>query len=616
MSDRLPGNYFPFSADSGVPANDSLGPELRQPLLKVTSTPPPPPHPPRVSLIAKARAGSKPRSCECLFGQSLIIHLRREYPLPLKRLEQIHRSDRNIKDKAQELQELLHELCTTLEEKELWHPILGFLRHDISDPDIFRSPTPAVLGELLFVLIANQVFLMHGESPVCVMCGRLKEHGKNNPSEGDPGCHIFAECLLRAYKIIRGLPDAFFIWDCIRKELVNIGLRKPPVAYQLACQDCEKKAGQSESPLRNLYSFICRNKHKPIDVRHSKVWGYVYIVATMLLRGFLVNIDILEQIYSSKDCEGLLRSYFQLVSYIRDNTQPLPEIHQFLIPHEPDSASHLLSSQLQALHYTHMVNEKGGSFLLMHFDILYWVMPLNETGTHMLKSENGIRLQPDKSIVLQCASDKKFPRFLRHHIQTLAYELDAYRSEISPDHHMDSVRMFVRHPRARFPHVILTKIGCEDKQQIHAPDTSLDPIPFTRDLAYARRIHEDENWSKVEPKRELGLLQPGEVSGDALLERCRELKRQKEGLQSEIQKTRSSTKRRIEATMNHIKKRIQNTMKDFNAGLRAQEEKVCGLQTELDERVRELDQRISMAEKHVADLKKFVSSHLQQAKRS
>ena len=78
----------------------------------------------------------------------------------------------------------------------------------------------------------------------------------------------------------------------------------------------------------------------------------------------------------------------------------LPEIHQFLIPHEPDSASHLLNTQLRALHYTHIVNEKGGLFVLMHFDILYWVMPINKTGTHMLKSKNGIRLQPGESIVL------------------------------------------------------------------------------------------------------------------------------------------------------------------------------------------------------------------------
>ena len=541
-------------------------------------------------------------------GQLLISCLRREYPSILRSLEDIHGSVSSIDvEKAKELEQLLQKLCDVMKEKGLWYPQDGFLRcgHDISD---LHSPTPAVLGELLFVLIANQVFLMRGESPVCLVCGRLKEHGKNDPKAGDPGCHIFAECLLRAYMIIHGLPDTFFIWDCMREELVNIGLRKPPVAYQLACQKCEVKAAQSELPLRNLYSFICKNKHKDIDVHHSEVWGYVYIVATMLLRGFLVNIDILEQIYSSKDCEEVLRSYFQLVSYIRGNTQPPPEIHQFLLPHRPDSASHLLNTQLRALHYTHVVNEKGGLFLLMHFDILYWVVPLNETGTHMLKSENGIRLQPDeKHIVLARTSERIFPHFLRHHIQTLAFELEAYRSKFPPDYHMDSVRMFVQHPRARLPHVLIN-IGCEGKQQIRVPAGSVDSIPFTRALAYARHTHEDENWSKVEPERELGLLQPGEVSRDALLERCRELKRQKEGLQGEIQKTRSSTKRQIEVTTKHIIKeieRIRSTMREFEARFRAQEEKICSLQTELDERVSKLDQRISMAEKQVAELKKF-----------
>lgn len=547
-------------------------------------------------------------------GQLLISCLRREYPSILRSLEDIHGSISSIDvEKVKELEQLLQKLCDVMKGKGLWYPQDGFLRcgHDISD---LHSPTPAVLGELLFVLIANQVFLMRGESPVCLVCGRLKVHGKNNPKVGDPGCHIFAECLLRAYMIIHGLPDTFFIWDCMREELVNIGLRKPPVAYQLACQECEGKAAQSELPLRNLYSFICKNKHKDINVHHSEVWGYVYIVATMLLRGFLVNIDILEQIYLSAECEELLRSYFQLINYIRSNTQPLPEIHQplpeihqFLIPHEPDSASHLLNIQLRALHYTHVVNEKGGLFLLMHFDILYWVMPLNETGTHMLKSENGIRLQPDESIVLLRTSDRKFPRFLHHHIQTLAFELEAYRSKFPPDYHMDSVRMFVRHLRARFPHVSIN-ISCEGKQQIHVPATSVDPIPFTRALAYARHTHEDENWFKVEPEREPGLLQPGGVSGDALLERCRELKRQKEGLQGEIQKTRSSTKRQIEATTKHIIKeieRIRSTMREFEARFCALEEKVCSLQTDLDERVSELDQRIGTAEKQVAELKKF-----------
>ena len=136
---------------------------------------------------------------------------------------------------------------------------------------------------------------------------------------------------------------------------------------------------------------------------------------------------------------------------------------------------------------------------------------------------------------------------------------------------MDSVRMFVQHPRARLPHVLIN-IGCEGKQQVRVPAGSVDRIPFTRALAYARHTHEDENWSKVEPEREPGLLQPGEVSRDALLERCRELKRQKEGLQGEIQKTRSSTKRQIEATTKHITKeieRIRSTMKEFKAIFRA-----------------------------------------------
>ena len=612
MSDRPPSDYLPFPGEHGVyPEHDPVSPPLlsldpaflRQPLLEYNisndiSIPPPPPPPPRVA-VGKVRAGSKPRSCKYLLGQSLIIRLRREYPLTFKWLEQIHRSDSSTEDKSQELQQLLRELCKTLEERELWQPSLGFLRHDISDPDIFRSPTPAVLGELLFLLIANQVFLMRGESPVCVICGRLKEHGKTNPTEGDPGCHIFAECWLRAYKIIHGLPDASFIWDCIREEQVNIGLRKPPVAYKLACQECEMKGAQSELPLRNLYSFICRNKHNRIDVRHSEVWGYVYIVATVLLRGFLVNIDILEQIYSSKDCEGLLRSCFQLVGYIRSNTQPLPEIHQFLAPQEPDSASHLLNSQLRGLHYTHMVNEKGGLFLLSHFDIFYWVMPLNETGIDMLKSENGIPLEPDESIILACTSDRTVPHFLRRHIRTLAFELEAYRSEFPPDYHMDSIRMFVQHPRVRLPQVFIDK-SCKAKQKSFF--TAIDLIPFTRDLAYAR------NWSEVEPERELGLLQPGEVSRDELQERCTVLKGMARGLQSEIQKTRLSTKKQIKATMKQVEKeikKIQNSMREFKARFRALEEQVCTLQIELEERLSKLDERISIAEKHVAELKKF-----------
>ena len=618
MSDRPPSDYLPFPGEHGVyPEHDPVSPPLlsldpaflRQPLLEYNisndiSIPPPPPPPPRVA-VGKVRAGSKPRSCKYLLGQSLIIRLRREYPLTFKWLEQIHRSDSSTEDKSQELQQLLRELCKTLEERELWQPSLGFLRHDISDPDIFRSPTPAVLGELLFLLIANQVFLMRGESPVCVICGRLKEHGKTNPTEGDPGCHIFAECWLRAYKIIHGLPDASFIWDCIREEQVNIGLRKPPVAYKLACQECEMKGAQSELPLRNLYSFICRNKHNRIDVRHSEVWGYVYIVATVLLRGFLVNIDILEQIYSSKDCEGLLRSCFQLVGYIRSNTQPLPEIHQFLAPHEPDSASHLLNSQLRGLHYTHMVNEEGGLFLLSHFDIFYWVMPLNETGIDMLKSENGIPLEPDESIILACTSDRTVPHFLRRHIRTLAFELEAYRSEFPPDYHMDSIRMFVQHPRVRLPQVFID-ISCEAKQKTLSTAVCIEVIPFTRDLAYARRT--DKNWSQVDPERELGLLQPGEASRDELQERCTVLKGMARGLQSEIQKTRLSTKKQIKATTKQVEKEIEkiwNSMREVKARFRALEEQVCTLQIELEERLSKLDERISIAEKHVAELKKF-----------
>ena len=244
-------------------------------------------------------------------------------------------------------------------------------------------------------------------------------------------------------------------------------------------------------------------------------------------------------------------------------------------------------------------------FLLTYFDIFYWMMPLNETGIDMLKSENGIPLEPDESIILPCSSDRIVPHFLRCHIQTLAFELEAYRSEFPPDYHMDSIQMFVQHPRVRRPQVFID-ISCEAKRKTLSTATCFEVIPFTRDLAYAR--HTDKNWSQVEPERELGLLQPGEVSRDELQERCTALKGMAKGLQSEIQKTRESTKKQIKATTKHIEKEIKkvwNSMRELKARFHALEEKVCALWIELEERVSTLDERISIAEKHVDELKKF-----------
>ena len=142
--------------------------------------------------------------------------------------------------------------------------------------------------------------------------------------------------------------------------------------------------------------------------------------------------------------------------------------------------------------------------------------------------------------------------------------------------------------------------SCKAKQKSFF--TAIDLIPFTRDLAYAR------NWSEVEPERELGLLQPGEVSRDELQERCTVLKGMARGLQSEIQKTRLSTNKQIKATTKQVEKEIEkiwNSMREVKARFRALEEQVCTLQIELEERVSKLDERISIAEKHVAELKKF-----------
>ena len=245
-------------------------------------------------------------------------------------------------------------------------------------------------------------------------------------------------------------------------------------------------------------------------------------------------------------------------------------------------------------------------FLLTYFDIFYWMMPLNETGIDMLKSENGIPLEPDESIILPCSSDRTVPHFLRRHIQTLAFELEAYRSEFPPDYHMDSIQMFVQHPRVKHPQVFINSCEAKQKTQTLSTATCIDVIPFTRDLAYAR--HTDKNWSQVEPKRELGLLQPGEVSRDEQQERCMALKGMAKGLQSEIQKTRESTKKQIKATTKHIEKEIKkvwNSMRELKARFHALEEKVCALWIELEERVSTLDERISIAEKHVDELKKF-----------
>ena len=156
--------------------------------------------------------------------------------------------------------------------------------------------------------------------------------------------------------------------------------------------------------------------------------------------------------------------------------------------------------------------------------------------------------------------------------------------------------MFVQHPRVRLPQVFIDK-SCKAKQKSFF--TAIDLIPFTRDLAYAR------NWSEVEPERELGLLQPGEVSRDELQERCMDSKRIAKGLQSEIQRFGKSTKKQIKVTTEHIEKKISNSMREVKAGFCALEEKVCTLQIELEERVSKLDESISIAEKLVADLKKF-----------
>ena len=202
--------------------------------------------------------------------------------------------------------------------------------------------------------------------------------------------HIIPLCILKEFRYIH-VPVCSFN----RKEdhciLYNFSrwTRFPPrkATVELLCEKCETNYSVDENGLYSIYLCVMSNRDVVCQIEGMKYRNLHHILAHILLRGILVNVDM-------NDCGRRSQSWFEdenfkhvftsLWNYCRDSTHPYPpDICLFLLPNKAfnDETTFSMFSMeriLRSPHYTEIINEREGVFFYTKFDCFHVVLPIDE----------------------------------------------------------------------------------------------------------------------------------------------------------------------------------------------------------------------------------------------
>jgi hypothetical protein len=248
-----------------------------------------------------------------------------------------------------------------------------------------------------FFVKANKRYRSGEKCSVCPICLKFKkERGGQRKS------HVIPKSILKYYREIHSTSkQTDYILDFSRDERLAAG----SLTYQLLCDSCETKYSVTEEQLLHLYLYLGANSNTDVIITHKdkNVPSWIkYILANILFRGILTNIDlderfqgqnIINEIYFLwKFCSGKLEA-------ISKQCSP-PNLKVFLLSNEPfcstlDNFMYPFEMLLRMPRCTELIRQKEvGTFFYTKFDSIHVVLPLCKTSRDYFDTfNNGLMIE-------------------------------------------------------------------------------------------------------------------------------------------------------------------------------------------------------------------------------
>jgi hypothetical protein len=261
---------------------------------------------------------------------------------------------------------------------------------------------------LKFFIGANKLYRSGEKCPVCPICLKCKNSGQRKS-------HVIPKSILHYYWKIHSTPkQTDYILDFSRDERLAAG----SLTYQLLCDNCETYYSVTEDQLLRVYLYLGANSNTDVIITHkdknAPSW-IVYILANILFRGILTNIDldehfqeqdIIDEIYSLwKFCSGTLEAASEQCT--------LPNLKIFLLSNEPfcstlDDFMYPFEMLLRMPRCTELIRCKEvGTFFYTKFDSIHVVLPLCKTSRDYFDTFNNGLMTEDCNLHLRWSTHPK-----------------------------------------------------------------------------------------------------------------------------------------------------------------------------------------------------------------
>ena len=285
-----------------------------------------------------------------------------------------------------------------------------------------KGEVPTRLME--FFIGANKLYRSGDKCPVCPTCLKLKKNrrmqrksevkedeGEQQSSKpkkkkgksqqqggGNQKSHVIPKCILALYGEIHNTDkQTNYILDLSRNEMLAPG----GLTYQLLCERCEKYYSTMEQLLANVYLYIVANPNMDFIIVHedSQPTSWLkYILANILLRGILTNIDLDER-FQDKHIMDEVYSLWKLCSETLNATctpqNDCPNLKIFLLPNKPFNEHRFMypfEMLLRMPHSADLIKRSEMLFFYTKFDSFHIVLPLCKKSRDYFDTfNNGVR---------------------------------------------------------------------------------------------------------------------------------------------------------------------------------------------------------------------------------
>lgn len=470
---------------------------------------------------------------------------------------------------------VLHRLYTRMPEREETCKNLQGLLGDF-DFD-------CVVSQVLFFLIANQVYNINGECDICPLCGIKKKSSRNNEKleEGDPNSHIFPKSLLEVYREVHCEGKGDFIWDMALSD--KYGAEK--LTVKLLCQKCELSASCAERKLRDLYVDILSHPNERIEVPNEGEW-LSFVLANIMFRGLVINVNLMNEICSGRI--GSVEALLDLRRYCKEpESKNLPSLYLSVLPNGPfkpelGGVTYMFDLQLRNPEFTSIVDMEEGTFLYTKFDCFHCMLPLVDRSL-------GFETVLDcgkKTIPSEEERCCLFPKVLLRRNLDEAAELFQYIIS-QPDSRLNGCcRVFIS----------LVRSICHRSETIQWPTKGVQLYSATSYCQF-KALEKRERAQKIEEAAQASPLKVIRIGSSPLRQENIQLRK----LQSEFERQKNQLKEERK-NVEKYRSKVADLERERDEKLAQKEQECCRLKAELERKDAELERKDTELEKKDAEL--------------